>query len=147
MLGGVRAIGTEYTVPLFFAWLGELCAKGGLIEEGLEAIEEGLALSEKEEDRFSLPEFYRVKGELLLARAAANEAEAEACFQQAIGIAGAQGGNSLELRATTSLARLMGETKRRAEACDLLAPIYGWFTEGFDTPDLTDAKALLDELN
>ena len=143
-IAGVRAIGTEYTVPLFFAWLGEVCAKGGLIEEGLEAIEAGLALSEKEGDRFSLPEFYRVKGELLLARAAANEAEA--CFQQAIGIAGAQGGKSLELRAATSLARLMGETKRRAEACDLLAPIYGWFTEGFDTPDLTDAKALLGEL-
>ncbi len=121
--------------------------KGGQIDEGLSALKEGLALSEKTEDRFSLPEFYRIKGELLLARSARNKAEAEACFKQAIEIARGQEARMLELRAATSLARFWSDNKRLDEARDLLAPVYGWFTEGFDTPDLKDAKALLDGLS
>jgi predicted ATPase len=74
-------------------------------------------------------------------------AEAEACFHQALAVARDQGACLWELRAATSLARLQGEQGRRAEAYDLLAPVYGWFTEGFDTPDLKDAKALLDQLH
>ena len=146
-IAGVRATGTEYTLPLFYAWLGELCGKGGHVEEGLSALEEGVVMSEKNEDRFSLPEFHRVRGELLLARSARSKNEAEDAFKQAIKIAREQEAKSLELRAATSIARLWGEQRKRSEAHDLLAPLYGWFTEGFDTADLQEAKALLDELS
>jgi len=76
-----------------------------------------------------------------------NAAQSESCFKRSIRIARQQQANSLELRAATSLARLWGDQGRRAKARDLLAPVYGWFTEGFDTPDLKDARALLDALN
>ena len=145
-ISGMRASRTQYTLPLFVAWLGDLCARGGQVDEGLSAIKEGMAMCEKNEDRFSLPEFHRIKGELLLARSARNKAKAEACFKQAIEIARGQEAKSLELRAAVSLAKLWGENKKRSEARDLLVPVYDWFTEGFDTPDLKDAKALLDEL-
>ncbi len=82
----------------------------------------------------------------MLVRSARNKAKAEAAFGEALEVARAQRAKSLELRAATSLARLWGETKRKVEARDILAPVYGWFSEGFDTPDLMDAKTLLDEL-
>ena len=104
-------------------------------------------MSERNEDRFSLPEFHRIKGEALLARSVGNKAEAEACLHHAIEVARAHDAKLLELRATTSLARLWGENTRRAQAHDLLAPLYAWFTEGFDTADLMEAKALLDQLS
>jgi len=107
--------------------------------------EEGLAMTAGG-DRFSLPEFYRMKAELLLARSAADKEAAEATYNQAIEIARGQPARLLELRATTSLARLWGENGRRGSARELLAPIYETFTEGFDTADLKDAKLLLDEL-
>jgi predicted ATPase len=91
-------------------------------------------------------DLHRLEGELLLIRASDNQAEAEACFRRALEVARAQSAKALELRASTSLARLWAEQGRRAEAHDLLAPVYGWFTEGFHTADLKDAKALLDEL-
>jgi class 3 adenylate cyclase/predicted ATPase len=145
-IASVRAKGTEYTVPTLFAWLAALCLAGGQMEQGLRALEEGLAMAERNEDRFSLPEFHRLKGEFLLASSSRAESSAEACFQEAIQIARAQDGKMLELRATTSLARLWGARSRHAAARDLLAPIYGWFTEGLETKDLTDAKGLLDQL-
>ena len=83
---------------------------------------------------------------MLLARSSDNQAEAETCFHHALDIARNQQAKSLELRAATSLARLWQSQAKRQEAHDLLAPVYGWFTEGFDTADLKDAKALLDEL-
>ena len=90
---------------------------------------------------------HRLKGELPAAAAVPDtQAEAEACFQQALDVARRQQAKSLELRAATSLARLWQQQGKRAEAHDLLAPVYGWFTEGFDTADLQEAKALLDEL-
>ncbi len=89
---------------------------------------------------------HRLRGEVLLARRARARADAEGCFQHAIRIARKQTAHSLELRAATSLARLWSGQGRRREAHDLLAPVYGWFTEGFDTADLKEAKALLDEL-
>jgi predicted ATPase len=92
------------------------------------------------------PELYRLKGELLLRQNPDNQAEAETCFQQAIAIAQSQQAKSLELRAMMSLSRLWHQQGKRQEAHDLFAPVYGWFTEGFDTADLKDAKALLDEL-
>ena len=145
-IAGVRASGTEYTLPLFFAWLAEICGKGGRIEEGLAALERGRALSEETEDRFILPEFDRIEGEFLLARSAHNQAEAQACFERSMHLAHARDAKCLELRAATSLARLWGEQGKRRKAHDLLAPVYDWFTEGFDTADLKDAKALLNDL-
>jgi predicted ATPase len=91
-------------------------------------------------------ELYRVKGELLLRQRIPDAPEAETCFRQALDIARRQQAKSLELRAAMSLARLWQRHGKRAEARELLAPIYGWFTEGFDTADLKDAKALLHEL-
>jgi predicted ATPase len=90
---------------------------------------------------------YRLKGELLLRRGNANASEAQNCFQRAIEIARKQSAKSLELRATTSLSRLLARQDRRDEARTMLAEIYNWFTEGFDTADLKDAKTLLDELS
>ena len=89
---------------------------------------------------------YRLRGELLLQHAVAQPGEAEACFQQALAIARRQQAKALELRAAMSLARLWQRQGKRAEAHALLAPIYGWFTEGFDTADLQEARALLDAL-
>ena len=89
---------------------------------------------------------HRLHGKLLLARRARDRADAEECFHRALRVARKQTARSLELRAAMSLARLWAEHGRRAEGHDLLAPVYGWFTEGFDTADLKDAKALLDQL-
>ena len=89
---------------------------------------------------------HRLKGELLLRQNDSNAAEAQSCFERAIEVARNQSAKSWELRATTSLARLLAMQGRRDEARAMLAEIYGWFTEGFDTADLIDAKALLDEL-
>ena len=97
-------------------------------------------------DRFSLPEFHRLKGEFLLASSSRAESSAEACFQEAIEIARAQNGKMFELRATTSLARLWAARDRASAARELLAPVYGWFTEGLETKDVTDAKGLLEQL-
>jgi len=143
-IAGVRAKGTEYTVPTFFAWLAGLCLEGGQMEQGLTALDEGLAMSEKNADRFSLPEFHRLKGEFLLASSRRAESTAEAYFQEAIQIARTQDGKMFELRATTSLARLWHRQHRTREARKLLAPVYRRFTEGLGTADLKTAKALLD---
>jgi predicted ATPase len=91
-------------------------------------------------------EIYRVRGELLLKQNESNRDEAQASFERAIHIARGQTAKSLELRATTSVARLLRDTGRRDDARTMLAEVYNWFTEGFDTADLKDAKALLDEL-
>jgi predicted ATPase len=107
---------------------------------------EALTLAETTGERWYNPELYRLKGVLLLQQSADNHAEAQACFQQALDVARSQQVRSLELRAATSLGRLWQQQGKRAEARQLLAEVYGWFTEGFDTPDLWEAKALLDEL-
>ena len=107
---------------------------------------EALTLMDTTGERWYAPELYRLKGALLLQQSADNQADAETCFQQAMAIAQNQQAKSWELRATTSLARLWQQQGKRQEAHDLLAPVYHWFTEGFDTADLQDAKALLDEL-
>ena len=96
-------------------------------------------------EHFSLPEIHRIQGKLLLA--GSDRDSAEAAFREALSIARAQASKvAFELRAATSLARLWRDQGRRAEAHDILAPVYGWFTEGFDTLDLTEAKAMLEEL-
>ena len=133
--------------PRWYPFLAELQAKSKGPEEGLKIIAEGLALLDSSEERLYEAELYRVKGELLLAQDDSNADQAENCFQRAISIARKQSAKSLELRATTRLARLLTRRSRRDEAHAMLAEIYHWFTEGFDTADLKDAKALLDELS
>jgi predicted ATPase len=119
--------------------LAEAYAKEGHAEEGLKTIAEFLSYGWD-------PELYQLKGEILLRQVTPDAAQAEACFQQALDLARCQRAKSIELRAATSLARLWQQQSKRDEARELLAPIYGWFTEGFDTADLQDAKMLLEEL-
>ena len=118
----------------------------GQPEAGLTVLAEALTLVDKTGERWYEPELYRLKGALLLQQSADNHAEAQACFHHALDIARRQQAKSLELRAATSLSRLWQQQGKRAEARQLLAEVYSWFTEGFDTPDLREAKILLDEL-
>jgi class 3 adenylate cyclase/tetratricopeptide (TPR) repeat protein len=129
------------------ARLAEACLLGRRPEEGLEVVADGLVLAHKSEAGLFQPELYLTKGELLLLQNGSNAAGAEDCFRQAILIARGQTAKFWELRATTSLARLLMRQGKRDEASAILAEIYGWFTEGFDTADLEDAKTLLDELS
>ena len=121
-------------------------AQGGQTTAGLEALAEALVTLPQSGARWWEAELYRLRGALLLQHAGAQPGEAEACFQQALAVARRQEAKSLELRAAMSLAHLWQQQGKRHEAHDLLAPVYGWFTEGFDTADLQDAQALLEEL-
>ena len=123
--------------------LGQL----GRFDESLGLIDESLQFIERTGQRYYEAELHRMKGELLLARASSNAEQAEQSFRTAIEIARKQHAKSWELRATTSLARLLAKQRKRDKARPMLAEIYGWFTEGFDTPDLKDAKSLLDQID
>jgi len=114
--------------------------------DALQCLDEAIALSDRTGDRFYLAELHRLRGELLLRRADGAEHEPESCFRLALAIAASQNAKSLELRAAMSLARLLESEGKREEARRMLAEIYDWFTEGFDTADLRDAKTLLDKL-
>jgi tetratricopeptide (TPR) repeat protein len=130
----------------YVARLGEAYGRIGRAEEGLRLLGEVLALLDTLEERWYEAEMHRIKGELLLRQTVSDAPQAAACFQQALIVARRQEAKSLELRAAMSLSRLWQQQGQRQEAYDLLAPIYGWFTEGFDTADLQDAKALLEAL-
>jgi predicted ATPase len=132
--------------PYSLALLAEASAQVGQTAEGLEALTEALATLAKSRVRWWEAELYRLRGALLLQGAVAQPGEAEACFHQALTVARRQQAKSLELRAAMSLSRLWQQQGKREEARELLAPVYSWFTEGFDTADLQEAKALLDEL-
>jgi class 3 adenylate cyclase len=127
--------------------LAEACAKAGRIDGAVEVVQEALLFAEASGERFCEAELLRLRGELALMRDASNVPEAERCFRSAIEIAGGQEARSWELRATTSLARLLCNQGKRNEARAMLGEMYGWFTEGFDTADLMDARTLLDELS
>jgi class 3 adenylate cyclase/tetratricopeptide (TPR) repeat protein len=150
MLEGIREMrrvlaepeGTTFFRPIMNAAFAEVCAKNDLVEEGLATVEESLGQPQRDADA----ELYRLRGELLLASVSPDEAQAERSFRKAIQVARGQTARFYELRASISLARLLRETNRRDEARAMLLDIYGWFTEGFDTADLKDAKALLEEL-
>jgi predicted ATPase len=133
---------------MYLGWLAEASGKGGHAEEGLHLLAEALALVESTGERWWAAELYRLKGELLLAQESKRQKwmEAEACFQHALAVARCQQAKSWELRVAMSLSRLWQQQGKRVEARELLAPVYGWFTEGFDTADLQDAKVLLEEL-
>jgi predicted ATPase len=139
-------MGVEINRSYFLALLAEAHRTMSQPDTGLTILAEALTLMDTTGEHWYEPELYRLKGELLLAQPPDNHTEAETCFQHAISIAQNQSAKSWELRTSTSLARLWRQQGKRQEAHDLLAPIYHWFTEGFDTADLKDAKALLDEL-
>jgi predicted ATPase len=132
--------------PYFLCLLAETWTETGRLDEGLNALTEALAAADEHDLRFYEAETHRLKGELLSKQDGSSAAEAQSCFERAIKIARSQSAKSLELRATISLARLLRNTARRDEARVMLDEIYGWFSEGLDTPALSDAKALLDEL-
>lgn len=140
------ASGNRLFRPYYAAYLAEVLGEIGQCDEALAVLGEAIETSRSFQLSYWDSAFYRLKGELLLARERPDTAAAEACFREAIEIAQSQEAKSLELRAATSLARLWGDQGKRAEAHDRLAPVYDWFTEGFDTADLKDAKALLDQL-
>ena len=127
------------------AFLAEAYGWAGQVEGALSLLDQALSRAEATEGRFWEAELYRLKGETLLKKG--EEAEAEACFGQALDVARRQQARSWELRAATSLARLWQRQGRREEARQLLEPVYDWFTEGFGTPDLQEARALLDVLS
>jgi predicted ATPase len=145
-MAACRTTGAEADRAYFLALLAEAYGREGQYDEGLAMLEEALALTDQYEERYWEAEIHRLKGALLLARSAENQVEAEACFHAALAVARHQQAKSLELRAAMSLARLWQQQGKRDAARELLAPIYGWFTEGFDTADLQEAKVLLEEL-
>jgi class 3 adenylate cyclase/predicted ATPase len=156
-IASVRATGAELATPYYLALLAEMYGRDGQVEEGLTVVGEALAIADKNEEHFYDAELYRLKGELTLQQFQVSgsrfqvengpASKAEACFLKAIEIARRQQAKSLELRAVMSLSRLWQRQGKREEAQQMLAEVYGWFTEGFDTKDLQEAKTLLEELS
>jgi predicted ATPase/class 3 adenylate cyclase len=142
-----RATGTEACQSYFLVLLAEARGTMGQAEAGLRVLTETRTLVDKTGERFWETELDRLEGQLLLQRAVPDTRHAETCFHQALNMARRQQAKSLELRAAMSLARLWQQQGKRVAARELLAPVYGWFTEGFDTADLQEAKALLEELS
>ena len=139
-----RVTGAVILTPYHIGILARACEIAGQVEESLALLDDALQIVERTGERWFAAELNRHKGRLLLRQGHAEAAEE--LYHKALGIAQEQEAKLWELRTAVSLARLWSEKRMRSEARDLLAPIYGWFTEGFDTPDLKDAKALLDEL-
>jgi predicted ATPase len=151
-LAAYQATGAKIARSHYLTRLAEAYGEVGRAEEGLSLLIEALTHVDKTGERFYEAELYRVKGELMLQSRVQGpqsivEEKAEGCFLKAIEIARQQPAKSWELRATTSLARLWQRQGRKDEPRQMLAEIYGWFTEGFDTADLKEAKALLEELS
>jgi class 3 adenylate cyclase/predicted ATPase len=146
-MAAVLATGQALARPLCLILLAEATGHAGQIDEGLCLLTEALATLQASGRGDLLAEAYRLQGEFLLRRAAPDAGQAEACFRQALATTRRQEAKSWELRAAMSLSRLWQQQGKRDQARELLAPIYTWFTEGFDTADLQEAKALLDELS
>lgn len=142
----IPKIGVHINTPYFMTLLASAYWRAGRAEEALKVLDEARASGDSRGEHWWLAEIHRLRGEILLLSADADPDEAEACLQTALAVARHQEARSLELRAAMSLARLWRRQGKTDEARALLAPIYDWFTEGFDTPDLKDAKDLLDEL-
>jgi predicted ATPase len=140
-----RATGAAIFTPRFLAGLAVAFSRLGQPAEGLSRLREAAQFIDRTDERVLEAEIQRLQGELL--SSTGDVAAAELSYQQALAVARQQQAKCWELRAATSMARLWRDQGKRDEARDLLAPVYGWFTEGFDTPDLKEAKALLDELH
>jgi predicted ATPase len=145
-LAGWQEMGSKNAQPFLLCRLAEAYYTMRQSHEGLTTLTEALALVSHYDERWYEAELHRLKGELLLSQYSDNQTEAESCFHEAMTIAQTQSAKSWELRAATSLARLWQCQDKRQDAYDLLAPVYGWFTEGFDTADLQEAKSLLEDL-
>jgi predicted ATPase len=141
-----RAFGMRAVWPWYLALVAEAYGAKGDFDEGLSALDEALDWVQRNDERLYAAEVHRIRGELLLGREAPDPVAAQRCFEQALAEARDQQAKSWELRAAMSLARMWLRDIRSDDARALLAPIYGWFTEGFDTPDLIEAKTLLDQL-
>ena len=122
-------------------------AATGAVEDGLTVVAEALATAKASGARGADSDLHRLRGELLRHLPSPDSKEVEACFRTALAVAREQGTHGYELRAAVSLARLLGEQGRCAEAGNVLVPVYRWFTEGFDTPDLRQARTLLETLD
>jgi predicted ATPase len=146
-MAAVLATGQALARPLCLILLAEAAGHADQVDEGLRLLTEALRVLEESGRGDLLAEVYRLQGEFLLCQAAPDAAQAEACFQQALSMARHQQAKSWELRAAMSLSRLWQHQGKGDEARELLAPIYDWFTEGFDTADLRDAKVLLEKLS
>ncbi|MCP4317989.1 MAG: AAA family ATPase [Hyphomicrobiales bacterium] len=145
-LAELARAGQDYARTLYVALLVEAALANGMDQEASRALDEAFALAERTGERWWAAELHRLRGQCLI-KATDQTLEAESCYRNALRIARDQGARSLELRTAISLARLWRDDNKRRNARNLLAPVYDWFTEGFDTPDLKDAKALLDELS
>ena len=146
-LAAYEQLGNQLSRAHFLALLAEALGNAGHREEALTIVDDALAGAERTNERYYEAELHRLKGELMVASATdRHPEEAEACFRRALDIARRQQAKSLELRAATSLARVWLREQRGTDARAVLAPIYGWFTEGFEQPDLQEAKRLLDEV-
>jgi predicted ATPase len=145
-LAAYSATGAEIARPLFLVILADAYRREGKVSEGLACVTEGLDRAHNTWDRFCEPELHRLKGELILAMSPHDRTEAEACFRKALDISRQRKAKSFELRAATSLSRLLQGCGKDLEARELLAEAYGWFTEGLDSRDLKDARAMLDRM-
>jgi class 3 adenylate cyclase/predicted ATPase len=146
-VAAMQATGMKRSDPMTLGYLAEALALKGTVAEGLQTLAAALATAEASGAHWADPELHRLRGILLGRLPSRDLTEVESCFRTAVALAREQGARGFELRAAVSLARLLSAEGRRDEACDLLAPVYGWFTEGFDTPDLQEAKALLETLD
>ena len=142
----LKVTGSEYISDRYFTFIANALGRLGRFDEGLRVVDESFPFIERSGQRYYEAELHRLKGEMLLGQDSSNAAQAEQSFRTAIEISRKQHAKSWELRAITSLARLLAKQHKRDEARMMLAEIYNWFTEGFDTPDLKDAEALLEEL-
>jgi serine/threonine protein kinase/tetratricopeptide (TPR) repeat protein len=145
-LAAYLATGTRHQYGYYLALLAEALGEAGRKEEALQALSEALDFASQNKERYFESELYRLRGEALLKTGIVAATDAERCFQQAIDIAKQQQAKSFELRAVISLARLWQKLDKRDDALRMVEGVYGWFTEGFDTPDLKEARALLKEL-
>jgi predicted ATPase len=145
-MAAYRSGGATLETPLVLSGLAKAHAKLGQFDDALRCIEEALTAAETSGERWSEADIHRLAGEIALASPERNWNKAQDHFQRALAIARDQKARSWELRAAMSLARLWRDQSKRAEALELLTPVYSWFTEGFDTLDLREAKTLLDEL-
>ena len=144
-LAAYRATGARFQRPYHLTLLADALRAQGLVEEGLAALSDAIDLVEETGERFFEAEIHRLRAGLLLLGDGARD-EVEVLYRRALDIARTQQAKSLELRAARDLARLWADAGERQRACDLLFPVYSWFAEGFDRPDLVESKALLDAL-
>ncbi len=134
-------------MPSYLSYLAKAYADVGQFDDAWRCVGEAMAAVETTNERWCEAEIHRMAGEIALRSPQPDAAKAQAYFERALVVARAQQAKSWELRAAMSMARLWRDQGKRQQAHDLLAPVYGWFTEGFDTLDLKEAKALLDELH